>query len=93
VNQVDPGGLCFLFSCKTYNEGIKIVSAIAGIASGFYQGSAAKLAGVFHEVADKLDKYLYVYRCGKALIVKSKPDFPDECAFDGLVGIEPEPAY
>jgi RHS repeat-associated protein len=93
IDRADLAGLCFIFSCETYDKGVKIASDIAGVASGFYQGTAGKFAGLVNDVADKEGKYLYLYNCGKELILKYKPDYPEACSPDELVGIKPEPAY
>jgi RHS repeat-associated protein len=97
INQRDPTGLCFVFSCSFYHtvekEGVHVGSAIAGIASGFYKGTARKLFAEIHGAADKLGRIVYFYQCAKALILKAKPDFPEPCFPERIFGIEPEPAF
>ncbi len=97
INEIDPSGLCFIFSCSFYHEvekeGVHVASDIAGVASGFYRGTLQQLAERIHGIADKFGKALYLYECSKALILKPKPNLPEACYPKRFFGFEPEPAF
>jgi RHS repeat-associated protein len=58
INQMDPTGLCFVFSCSFYHtvekEGVHITSDVSGVASGFYKGQLRNSQRTFTEPSTSL---------------------------------------